>query len=292
MVGLGSLPAHPCGAGWQPYHSADRNTADTGSSEVEFRLAGDGRALLIRSVASGDFLREGVRRHREPDDAAGRAVAELRAPAAELPGLVTLHDGCTDPEMDAWPVSVPAGIRAVLRETGGVRMAGLPELLLLPGTPEHTVGPEVHRMMGGDGTYWPVARVVYGRHTALAQIRVEPDTGEWGCRRAVSDRLGLPRSHAVVLVPARSGRSRRRALQALDHPRRLGLREVLRNVLVRLAGQGAQVAQLRTGGRLVTGHPLLDVLLRILFAHVRSPTRHPLPGSRPGQLLLRTAQRG
>jgi hypothetical protein len=59
-------------------------------------------------------------------------------------------------------------------------MPGLHTLRLLPGAPEHTVDPEVHRMMGGDGTYWPIARVTYGPSVALAQIRIDADTGEWG----------------------------------------------------------------------------------------------------------------
>ncbi|OEJ23607.1 hypothetical protein AR457_02935 [Streptomyces agglomeratus] len=204
LVDLRSLLAYPCGVGWEPYHSTDYNTADTGSSEVDFRLAGDGKVLLIRSMVSGDFLRDGVRRHRVPDDAGPRAVAELRALAAELPGLVSLQPGCDDAEMDTWPVPVPADVRDVLREIGGVRMPGLPDLELLHGAPEQGVDPEVHRMMGGDGTYWPVARVVYARHTALAQIRIDPDTGEWGYAVSVPTDLGSLREFPEVTLLAES----------------------------------------------------------------------------------------
>lgn len=204
LVDLRSLPGYPCGVGWEPYHSADYNTADTGSSEVGFRLAGDGKVLLIRSMVSGDFLRGGVRRHRVPGDAGPRAVAELRALAAEMPGLISLQPGCDDAQMDTWPVPVPADVRDVLREIGGVRMAGLPELKLLPGAPEHVVDPEVHRMMGGDGTYWPVARVVYARHTALAQIRVDQDTGEWGYAVSVPTDPSSLREYPEVTLLAES----------------------------------------------------------------------------------------
>ncbi|ORT58040.1 hypothetical protein [Streptomyces sp. CB03238] len=76
-----------------------------------------------------------------------------------------------------------------------MRTAGLPPLRLLPGAPEHTVAPEVHRMMGGDGTYWPVARVERPSSTALAQIRIDPDTGEWGY--AVS----IPTDHQLASDP-------------------------------------------------------------------------------------------
>ncbi|MER7109782.1 hypothetical protein [Streptomyces sp. NPDC000229] len=180
VVDLRALPDYPCRLVWEPYHSLDYDTADTGSSEFEWELVGGGRALLLRSLPSGDFLGRPVRRHRVPADAARLAVTELRALAASHPELVTLDEGCTDAEMDAWPVPVPDDIRTVLREIGGVRMAGLPALRLLPGAPEHVVDPEVHRMMGGDGTYWPVARVRYPHSSALAQIRIDPDTGAWG----------------------------------------------------------------------------------------------------------------
>ncbi|MEU7283212.1 hypothetical protein AB0A69_31220 [Streptomyces sp. NPDC045431] len=180
LVDLRAVPGYPCRVAWEPYHSLEYDTADTGSSDIEYELIGGGRALLLRSVPSGDFLDRPVRRHRIPADAPRRAVTELRALAADHPDLVTLEPGCTDEEMDSWPVPVPEDIRTVLRAIGGVRMPGLHTLRLLPGAPEHTVDPEVHRMMGGDGTYWPIAHVTYGSSVALAQIRIDPDTGEWG----------------------------------------------------------------------------------------------------------------
>ncbi|MEV6212975.1 hypothetical protein [Kitasatospora sp. NPDC051914] len=186
VADLRRLPGLPCRIDWEPYHSFAYNTADTGGSEMEFRMLGGGRALLFRSIVSGDFLGRPVRRHTVPADAPQRAVAELRALAAAHPESVRLEPGCTDAEMDGWPVPVPPEVRAVVREIGGVAVAGLPVLRLLPGGPEHRADPEVHRMLGGDGTYWPIALVSYGQHRALAQIRIDPDSGEWGCAVTVS----------------------------------------------------------------------------------------------------------
>ncbi|MFI5986084.1 hypothetical protein ACIBEA_35150 [Streptomyces sp. NPDC051555] len=183
VADLRDLPAHPCGIGWEPYFSTSFNTGDTGSSEVQFRLVGDGRALLLRSVVSGDFLGRPVRRHRVPADAPSRAVVELQSLAVEFPELVQLDTGCSDAVMDAWEVPVPEGIRTVLRAVGCVRMSGLSPLRLLPGAEAdgvHAVDPETHRMMGGDGSYHPVARVDYGRSSALVQVRIDPESGEWG----------------------------------------------------------------------------------------------------------------
>ncbi|MET3986893.1 hypothetical protein [Streptomyces sp. PvR034] len=183
VADLRDLPDYPCGIGWEPYFSTSFNTGDTGSSEVQFRLVGGGRALLLRSVVSGDFLGRPVVRHRVPADAPSRAVAELRALTAELPELVQLDAGCSDVAMDAWAVPVPEGVRTVLRAVGGVRMPGLPPLRLLPGAEAdgaHAVDPETHRMMGGDGSYRPIARVDYARSSALVQVRIDPESGEWG----------------------------------------------------------------------------------------------------------------
>lgn len=180
LVDLRGLPGYPCSVDWEPYFSTFHETADTGSSEVQFRIVGEGRALLLRSVVSGDFLGRAVRRHRVPADAARRAVAELRELAADCPGSVVLDAGCTDSVMDGWAVPVPEEVRTVLREIGGVAIAGLPALRLLPGAPEHAVDPELHRMLGGDGSYWPLARIGHGHGHALAQIRIDPATGRWG----------------------------------------------------------------------------------------------------------------
>ncbi|WP_030722907.1 hypothetical protein [Streptomyces sp. NRRL S-237] len=180
LVDLHGLPGYPCSVDWEPYFSTFHNTADTGSSEVQFEIVGEGRALLLRSVVSGDFLGRAVRRHRVPADAARRAVAELRELADSCPGFVVLEAGCADSDMDGWSVSVPEDVRTVFREIGGVAIAGLPALRLLPGAPEHAVDPELHRMLGGDGSYWPLARIAYGRSHALAQIRIDPATGRWG----------------------------------------------------------------------------------------------------------------
>ncbi|MGC2998806.1 hypothetical protein ACPF8X_10650 [Streptomyces sp. G35A] len=180
VVDLRTLPGHPCRVVWEPYHSLEYETADTGGSETTYELVGGGRALLLHSFVSGDFLGRPVRRHRVPADAARLAVTELRALAAAHPDLVTLDEGCTDADMDAWPTPVPDDVRTVLREIGGVHMPGLPSLMLRHGAPEHVVDPEAHRMMGGDGTYWPIARIGRGRDAALAQIRVDPRSGEWG----------------------------------------------------------------------------------------------------------------
>ncbi|OKK17402.1 hypothetical protein AMK16_21415 [Streptomyces sp. CB00455] len=180
LVDLDALPGYPCAVDWEPYFSTAYNTADTGSSEVQYRIAGDGRALLLRSVVSGDFLGRAVRRHTVPADAPRRAVAELRSLAARFAQFVVLDAGVADSVMDGWPVAVPEDVRTVLREIGAVAVAGLPALRLLPGDPGHEVDPEVHRMLGGDGTYWPLARIGYGRSHALAQIRLDPESGEWG----------------------------------------------------------------------------------------------------------------
>ncbi|MEV7616304.1 hypothetical protein [Streptomyces sp. NPDC089799] len=185
VVDLRTLPGHPCRVVWEPYHSTEFNTADTGSSEIHLRIVGGGQALLLRSEVSGDFLGRPVRRHAVPADAAARAVAELRALAAELREDVRLGEGSTDAELDAWPVPVPPGVRTVLRAIGSVHVSGLPELRLRPGTADFGVDPEVHRMLGGDGAYWPVAEVTYGPYRALAQIRLDPETGAWGCAVSV-----------------------------------------------------------------------------------------------------------
>ncbi|MEV7563467.1 hypothetical protein [Streptomyces sp. NPDC089795] len=180
LVDLHDLPGYPCAVDWEPYFSTCHNTADTGSSEVQFEIVGEGRALLLRSVVSGDFLGRAVRRHRVPADAARRAVAELRELASAHPDFVVLDAGCADSVIDGWSVPVPEEIRTVLREIGGVTIAGLPALRLRPGAPEHAVDPELHRMLGGDGSYWPLARIAHGRSHALAQIRIDPETGRWG----------------------------------------------------------------------------------------------------------------
>ncbi|MFJ3162823.1 hypothetical protein [Streptomyces kanasensis] len=180
LVDLRALPRYPCAVRWEPYYSLGGATADTGASETVLRLVGGGRALLVHSDVSGDFLDRPVTRHRVPDDAPRRAVAELRALAAELPDRVRLEPGCSDRAMDAWPVPVPEDVRTVLREIGGVLVEGAPPLRLLPGVAEHRVAPEAHRMMGGDGTYWPVALARQGRHEALVQVRLDAATGAWG----------------------------------------------------------------------------------------------------------------
>ncbi|MFE5806788.1 hypothetical protein [Streptomyces sp. NPDC056491] len=180
LVDLHGLPGYPCAVDWEPYFSTFHNTADTGSSEVQFQIVGDGRALLLRSVVSGDFLGRAVRRHSVPADAARCAVAELCELAAAFPDFVVLEPGCADSVMDGWAVPVPEDVRTVFREIGGVAIAGLPELRLLPWAAEHAVDPELHRMLGGDGSYWPLARIDHGRSHALAQIRIDPATGRWG----------------------------------------------------------------------------------------------------------------
>lgn len=200
VVDLRALPAYPCGVSWEPYYSMAYDTADTSGSEVRFRLIGGGRALLIESVVSGDYLGRPVQRHSIPGDAPQRAVAELHALAAELPDLVSLQRGCTDAQMDTWPVRVPEDVRVVLRELGGVRMAGLPTLRLMPGAADHGVSPEVHRMMGGDGSYWPIARVEHVGQIALAQVRIDARTGQWGYVVSVSAELDRLREYPEVTL--------------------------------------------------------------------------------------------
>ncbi|MGW0752143.1 hypothetical protein [Streptomyces sp. NPDC002587] len=204
LVDLRGVPGYPCAVGWEPYFSTSQATADTGSSEVRFRIVGDGRALLLRSVVSGDFLGRPVRRHRPPADAADRAVAELRELASGFPSFVALEAGVGDHVMDGWAVPVPADVRCVLREIGAVAIAGLPALRLLPGAPEHEVDPEVHRMMGGDGTYWPLARIGYGHSPALLQIRVDPENGRWGYAVSVPAEAKALREYPEVALVAES----------------------------------------------------------------------------------------
>jgi hypothetical protein len=205
VVDLRALPGLPCRVEWEPYYSTAYNTIDTSGSGVRFSVVGGGRALLIESEVCGDFLGRPVRRHRPPEDAPRRAVAELRALAAELGSdAVTVHPGCSDAEMDTWPVPVPEDIRTVLREIGGLAMPGLPPLRLLPGAPEHAVDPETHRMMGGDGSYWPIARVQYARQTALAQVRIDGETGEWGYVVSMPAGEEYLRRHPEVTLLARS----------------------------------------------------------------------------------------
>ncbi|MFD7631815.1 hypothetical protein ACFV7Q_38415, partial [Streptomyces sp. NPDC059851] len=92
------------------------------------------------------------------------------------------------------PVAVPADIRSLLRAFAEVRIAGMPPLRLAPGEPWQEPDPELHRMLGGDGTYWPLARVSLGNHSvSLAHVRIDPESGEWGHVFSVSaapDRLG------------------------------------------------------------------------------------------------------
>ncbi|MGW7139260.1 hypothetical protein [Streptomyces xanthophaeus] len=224
LVDLHALPGYPCTVDWAPYFSTSHNTADTGSSEVQFEIVGEGRALLLHSMAIGDFLGRPVRRHRVPADAGQRAVAELRDLAVEFPGYLALQAGCADSVMDGWGLPVPEEVRGVVREIGGVTVPGLPALRLLPGAPEHAVDPETHRMLGGDGTYWPLARVEYGRSSALAQVRIDPASGRWGYAVSVpTDPKGL-REHPEVTLLAESladlllsfARRARRATQRPD----------------------------------------------------------------------------
>ncbi|MET9698534.1 hypothetical protein ABZY31_16625 [Streptomyces sp. NPDC006529] len=232
VADLRDLPGYPCGIGWEPYFSTLFNTADTGSSEVQYRLAGNGRALLLRSVVSGDFLGRPVRRHAVPADAASRAVRELRSLAVEFPEVVRLDEGCTDAAMDAWEVPVPEEIRTVLRAIGGVRMAGLAPLRLLPGAEAdeaHAVDPETHRMMGGDGSYRPLARVDYARSSALAQVRVDQESGAWGAVVSVPTDPGQLRTYPELTFLAESlpvflltlARLARRAAASADAARHL-----------------------------------------------------------------------
>ncbi|MCX5077044.1 hypothetical protein OHA84_05255 [Streptomyces sp. NBC_00513] len=201
LVDLRALPAYPCGVGWEPYFSTLHGTADTSGSDVRFRLVGDGRALLLHSVVSGDFLGRPVRRHASPEDAPHRAVAELRALAAEFPSYVVLEAGSADSVMDGWPVPVPEDVRVVLREFGSVTVTGLPTLWLRPGGDALGVDPELHRMLGGDGTYWPLAGVRYGRGGALVQIRIDPEAGQWGYAVSVpADPAALRRYPEVKLL--------------------------------------------------------------------------------------------
>ncbi|MFF7178195.1 hypothetical protein [Streptomyces sp. NPDC008121] len=204
VVDLAAVPDYPCRVRWEPYYSLEFETADTGGSEVEAAFSGGGRLLLIRSVVSGDFLGRPVRRHTVPSDAPARAIAELRALAEEFPERVELEPGCPDAERGAWPVTVPADLREVFREIGAVRVSGLPDLILLPGAKEHEVTPETHAMLGGDGTYWPLARVDYGPYAALAQIRIDPDTGAWGCAVSVMSTPGTLREFPDLTLIAES----------------------------------------------------------------------------------------
>ncbi|CAM5661922.1 hypothetical protein SAVIM338S_06796 [Streptomyces avidinii] len=223
VVDLRDLPGYPCGVDWEPYFSTGYGTADTSGSEIQFGLAGSGaggRVLRLRSFVSGDFLGRPVRRHALPPDAPHRAVAELRELAARQPGFVVLAEGATDAVLDTWPVPVPEDVRVVLREIGGVTVTGLPPLELLPWEPEHAADPELHRMLGGDGTYWPLARVRYGRGHALAQVRIDPATGEWGYVLSVLSETAKLREYPEVKLVAESlpalllayaGRARRAA---------------------------------------------------------------------------------
>ncbi|MCP9956708.1 hypothetical protein [Streptomyces sudanensis] len=203
LVDLHAPPGHPCAVRWEPYHSLRHSTADTGSSRTVLRLAGGGRALLVRSDVGGDFLGRPVTRHRVPEDAPARAVAELRALAARFPDRVALEPGCADSAMDTWPVPVPEDVRAVLREVGAVTVEGMPPLRLLPGAPGHAVDPEAHRMMGGDGSYWPVAFARHARRGALVQVRVAGD-GTWGYVVSVPAEPDVLRRSPEVTVLAES----------------------------------------------------------------------------------------
>ncbi|MER6397357.1 hypothetical protein ABT263_15075 [Kitasatospora sp. NPDC001603] len=180
VVDLRELPGYPCTLGWEPYYSTAHATADTSGSEVSFTLVGDGRALLVRSLVSGDFLGRPVERPAVPADAPERAVAELRALAAELPGLVVLEGGCTEAELDDWPVPLPGEVRAVLRELTGVRIAGLEPVELRPGAVADRHSPTLVDMVGGPGSFWPVAWLDRGRDPVSVQVRIDRETGEWG----------------------------------------------------------------------------------------------------------------
>ncbi|MFD9379387.1 hypothetical protein ACFWBH_28325 [Streptomyces sp. NPDC059999] len=204
LVDLRALPEYPCGVGWEPYFSTLHGTADTSGSDVQFRLVGDGRALLLRSVVSGDFLGRPVRRHASPEDAPHRAVAELRALAEEFPSYVALEAGSADSVMDGWSVPVPEDVRVVLREIGSVAVTGLPTLRLRPGVAELDVDPELHRMLDGDGTYWPLAGVRYGRGSALVQIRIDPGAGQWGYAVSVPADPAALRKYPEVKLLAES----------------------------------------------------------------------------------------
>ncbi|MER5295633.1 hypothetical protein ABT382_26695 [Streptomyces pharetrae] len=182
VADLRDLPGYPCAISWEPYFTYDGGTADTSGSDVDYRLVGGGRVLLLESDVSGDFLGRPVRRHRIPDDAAATAVSRLQALARRFPRLVTLAEGTADAELDQWPVPVPPDVRTVLRAIGEVRVAGMPALRLMPGEPWQRVDAALDRIIGGDGgPYWPLARVGHGpRSVSLAHVRIDSATGQWG----------------------------------------------------------------------------------------------------------------
>jgi hypothetical protein len=205
VVDLRNLPGYPCAISWEPYFTLDGATADTGGSDVDYRLVAGGRVLLLESDVSGDFLGRPVRRHRIPEDAPDVAVSRLRELARRFPRLVTLTEGTEDAEIDGWPVPVPADVRTVVRAFAEVRVAGMPVLRLAPGEPWQQVEPALHRLIGGDGTYWPLARVTYGPHnTSLAQVRIDPATGRWGYVVSVSADAGELRDEPELVLLAES----------------------------------------------------------------------------------------
>ncbi|WP_405364759.1 hypothetical protein [Kitasatospora sp. NBC_00039] len=259
VVDLRALPGYPCLLAWEPYYSFSYDTADTGSSETGFALAGDGQVLLIRSLVSGDFLGRPVARPAVPADAPERAVAELRALAAELPGLVELDEGCGEAELDAWPVPLPGDVRAVLRELGGVRIAGLAPVELRAGSAAGRLSPALVEMVGGVGSFWPVASIEYGRRSASVQVRIDQESGAWGY---------------VVSVPADAER-------LAQSPELTLLAESLPHLLLRLAriARGAaQRARTAEGG--VDGTGFASRALaggQHFFPNTGEPWVHPAP---------------
>jgi hypothetical protein len=237
VVDLRNLPGYPCAVSWEPYFTLDGATADTGGSDVDHRLVAGGRVLLLESDVSGDFLGRPVRRHRIPDDAPEVAVSRLRELARRFPRLVALAEGAADAEIDRLPVPVPPDVRTVLRAVGEVRVAGMPTLRLLPGEPWQQVEPALHRLIGGDGTYWPLARVAYGpRHASLAQVRIDPATGRWGYVVSVPARAEELRDDPELVLLAES-------LPALL----LNVCRIVEEAVERAAAYGSDPASLITG---------------------------------------------
>ena len=237
VADLRDLPGYPCAISWEPYFTYDGDTADTSGSDVDYRLVGGGRVLLLESDVSGDFLGRPVRRHRIPGDAAASAVSRLHALARRFPKLVTLAEGTADAELDRWPVPVPPDVRTVLRAIGEVRVAGMPALRLMPGEPWQQVDPALHRIIDGDGPYWPLAHVGHGpRSVSLAHVRIDSATGQWGYVVSVPGGADALRDEPELVLLAES-------LPALL----LNVARIAEEAVSRAAASGADPASLITG---------------------------------------------
>lgn len=101
-------------------------------------------------------------------------LARMRAVAERSEGRLMLSPGVTDERMDAWPVPVPAAVRALLRETGGFTLTPSRD----PVDFDHPLNSATgFRREGPVGTHW----IIWDDGSCnIHYVDVDPETGSWG----------------------------------------------------------------------------------------------------------------